>query len=264
MPTYTDGWARNGLVHIHYIDKAASCAAGAVPLVVSPGVWEPAERALPLCGRMTRRAVAVSYRGRGRSDTPATGYDLEDHVGDLAAAVEAAGLDRFALLAFSRGVGPALAYALGRLHRVAGLVIVDHPPIHFAWARGTAAVWKQRVYLGRPFTDFMRTAAFDGIEREARQVEFWEDLRRLTCPVLLLQGRAAGRAIPPEISEADATRYRALVPDLRVVGFEESGHMIPDEEPDKYLLVVEDFLAELDRGAASSPAPDRRHLASTT
>ncbi|RPJ54459.1 MAG: alpha/beta hydrolase, partial [Acidobacteria bacterium] len=108
MPKYTDSWTQNGAVRIHYIDQPASSAAGTVPLVVSPGVWEPAERALPLCRRMTRRAVAVSYRGRGRSDTPATGYDLEDHLGDLATVVEAAALDRFALLAFSRGVGPAL------------------------------------------------------------------------------------------------------------------------------------------------------------
>jgi pimeloyl-ACP methyl ester carboxylesterase len=125
-------------------------------------------------------------------------------------------------------------------------VIVDHPPIHFAWPPGTAAVWKQRVYLGRPFTDFMRTAAFDGIEREARQVDFWNDLPRLTCPVLLLRGLATGNPIPPEISEAHAARYRVLVRSLRIVGFNESGHMIPDEEPDKYFRVVEDFLAELD------------------
>ena len=139
---------------------------------------------------------------------------------------------------------------------IAGLVIVDHPPIHFAWAPGTAAVWKQRVYLGRPFTDFMRAAAFDGIEREARQVDFWNDLPRVTCPVLLLQGLASNRAIPPEISEADAARYRALVQHLRIVGFNESGHMIPDEEPDKYFLVVEDFLAGLDREITPSAVPD--------
>lgn len=247
MPTYTDAWTRNGAVRIHYIDQPAASAAKTVPLVVSPGVWEPAERALPLCRGMSRRAVAVSYRGRGRSDTPAAGYDLEDHVGDLAAVVDAAGLDRFALLAFSRGVGPALAYALGRARQVVGLVIVDQPPIHFAWAPGTAAVWKSRVYLGRPFTDFMRPAAFEGIEREARQVEFWDDLPRLACPVLLLRGFAAPNPIPSEVSEADAARYRALVPHLRVADFPNSGHMIPDEEPDAYRVVVEGFLADLDR-----------------
>lgn len=246
MTSYRDGWARNGAVRIHYIDRPALLDGDRLPLLVSPGVWEPAERALPLCDALTRRVVAVSYRGRGRSDTPATGYDLEDHLGDLAAAVDDAGLDRLALLAFSRGVGPALAYALGHLDQVAGLVIVDHPPVHFAWAPGTAAIWKGRTYLGRRFTDFMRPAAFDGIEREARQVEFWDDLPRLTCPVLLLQGLAAANPIPPEIVEADAARYRALVRDLRVVGFSASGHMIPDEEPEKYHQVVEAFLAELE------------------
>lgn len=245
MPEPVDCWALNGRVRIHFIDQAAAIPMQ-LPLVVSPGIWEPAERAIPLFRTLSRRAVAVSYRGRGRSDTPATGYDLEQHVGDLAAVIESAGLEAFSLLAFSRGVGPAVAYALGHLEQVKGLVIVDHPPIHFAWAPGTAATWKGRTYLGRPFTDFMRPSAFDGIEREARQVEFWNELPRLACPVLLLRGLATDNAIPSEIAEADARRYRALVADYREVGFARSGHMIPDEEPGKYFQVVNEFLASVD------------------
>lgn len=246
MPAVLDRWTRNGAVRIHYVDQEPSTPAGQTPLVVSPGVWEPAERAIPLFRSLTRRAVAVSYRGRGRSDTPDTGYDLNDHVGDLAAVVESAQLGRFCLLAFSRGVGPALAYTLGHPERVAGLIIVDHPPIHYAWAPGAAAAWTGRVYLGRRFTDFMRAAAFDGIEREARQVEFWDDLPRITSPVLLLRGMATDRPIPPEVSEADSVRYQSLLQNCREVRFDGSGHMIPDEEPDRYLLAVSDFLAWLD------------------
>ena len=130
--------------------------------------------------------MSFSYRGRGLSDTPCSGYDLEEHLGDLEAVVHAAGVESAAILAFSRGIACALKFTLDHPAIVAGLVVVDIPPMQYRWAPGTTEFWKNLVYLGRPVTDFIRPAAIDALEREAREVLFWDDLPRINCPTLVL------------------------------------------------------------------------------
>lgn len=54
-------------------------------LLVLCGLWEPAERAIPVLSKVQGHVIALSLRGRGLSSTPAVGYDLEDHLTDIAA-----------------------------------------------------------------------------------------------------------------------------------------------------------------------------------
>jgi pimeloyl-ACP methyl ester carboxylesterase len=188
----------------------------------------------------------LSYRGRGRSDTPATGYDLQQHVGDLAAVIEREQLDRFCLLAFSRGVPYAIGYTLEHLDKVTGLILADQPPIQNQWPEGNAEFWKNLVYRGKPVTNFIRPAALDSIQREAKQVEFWDSLYRIECPVLIMRGLSTTHTIPSDLSEKDSLRYRCLMKNVQEIGFEYSGHMIPDDEPSKYADTVRSFLTKLD------------------
>jgi pimeloyl-ACP methyl ester carboxylesterase len=132
---------------------------------------------------------------------------------------------------------------------VAGLILVDQPPVQNRWPAGNAEFWKNLIYLGKPVTDFIRPAALDRIEQEARQIEFWDGLSRIECPVLILRGLAPTHAIPPNLSEQDSHKYQRLLKNVQEVGFEYSGHMIPDEEPGKYADTVRGFLAKLDRRA---------------
>jgi len=53
-------------------------------------------------------------------------------------------------------------------------------------------------------------------------------------------------AIPSDLSAADADRYLSLLKKAEEVRFEHSGHMIPDEEPEKYVETVRGFLAKVD------------------
>ncbi len=245
MSTYRDGWAYNGETRIHYLAKGHS-SPDQLSLVASLGIWESAERAIPLFDTLQRHCIALSYRGRGKSDTPLTGYDLQDHVSDLAAVIEHAQLDRFCLLAFSRGVPYAIGYTLQHLDKVAGLILADQPPLQNKWPQGNAEFWKNLVYRGKLVTDFIRPLALDRIEQEARRIEFWDCLPRVECPVLIMRGLAATHAIPPDLSEQDSLKYQRLLKNVWEVGFEHSGHMIPDDEPDKYADTVGSFLTKLD------------------
>ena len=224
--------------------------------VAIPGIWEPAERARPLLEALEGHALAVSLRGRGESDTPATGYDLAHHVGDLEGVVEAAGVRKMVLLGFSRGVGYALGFARRHRELLAGLVLVDARPRHSILPPGRADLWKAHRVEGRPVTDFIRPEALEGMEREAREVIFWDDLPGFAMPVLVLQGTSPTRTPPSNLDDADAARYGELLPRGEVERFENSGHLIPDDEPERYRATICRFVAHCrDRIAGSAHLP---------
>ena len=82
-------------------------------------VWWPWVERLSARYRLTR----YDSRGCGLSDREVSSIGLEDLVADLAAVVDAAGLERFALLAKSQGGAVSIAYAARHPERVSHLVL---------------------------------------------------------------------------------------------------------------------------------------------
>jgi pimeloyl-ACP methyl ester carboxylesterase len=72
-----------------------------------------------------RRVVAVDLRGHGFSDKPATGYGVEEHVGDMLQLIDALGVERPILLGHSIGGAIATFAAEAAGERVGGLVLFD-------------------------------------------------------------------------------------------------------------------------------------------
>lgn len=83
-------------------------------------VWHHLLRSL---SRM-RRLVRYDPRGNGLSDHEPPEVSFEHWVGDLGAVIDAAGLERFALLGVSQGAAVAAAYAARNPHRVSALVLI--------------------------------------------------------------------------------------------------------------------------------------------
>lgn len=76
--------------------------------------------------RPTRRAVALEWRGHGRSDTPADGdYSFPAMAADVEEALDRLGIGRFVLVAHSGGALVAVQYAAEHPERVAGLLLAD-------------------------------------------------------------------------------------------------------------------------------------------
>jgi pimeloyl-ACP methyl ester carboxylesterase len=76
--------------------------------------------------RKSRRAVAIDLRGHGCSAAPPDGdYSIAAMANDIAAAADALGLERFALVGHSLGGGVALTYAGAHPERVERLLLVD-------------------------------------------------------------------------------------------------------------------------------------------
>jgi pimeloyl-ACP methyl ester carboxylesterase len=71
------------------------------------------------------RVVALDQRGHGRSDKPPDGYDFASVVADVAAFIDALGLERPVVAGHSWGGNVALEYAATHSDAPAGLVLVD-------------------------------------------------------------------------------------------------------------------------------------------
>ncbi|MEZ5830226.1 MAG: alpha/beta fold hydrolase [Dongiaceae bacterium] len=80
------------------------------------------------------RLVRYDERGNGLSDWKVEDFSIEALVRDLETVVDAAGLDRFPLLAISQGCAAAISYAVRHPERVTRLVL------HGGYAKG----WRQR------------------------------------------------------------------------------------------------------------------------
>lgn len=238
---------QNGPVSLHVLESGEPRPHSPALLVVG-GLWETAERAIPLLTGIPGHAISFSFRGRGLSSTPANGYTLTDHLTDVEAVVQHCDLDDYVVLGFSRGGAYALAWSLQHQARMRGLILVDQPPVHTAQNDEQVAFWRDLVYRGHRITEYMRAAAIEGLGREAREEDFGPRLGELRIPVTVFVGRSSESEIGSNVTDAVLDEYLTAIPRCTAVRFSQSGHMIPDDEPEKYLEEVRSAIA-----AAANP-----------
>lgn len=227
-------YVHNGSVRLHVLEKGKASKGGTSLLIVG-GIWESAERAIPLLNGLSGHVVAFSFRGRGLSSTPETGYTLADHLSDINTVVKHCGLHEYWMLGFSRGGGYALAWSLENQRQMKGLIVVDQPPIHGSLSASKVAFWSNLVYQGVPITDFMRIRAIEGLGEEAEEVSFLSRLPELDIPVTIFVGRSKDSEIGSDVTDIMLDEYIRSISSCKIVIFHHSGHMIPDEEREKYI-----------------------------
>jgi RNA polymerase sigma factor (sigma-70 family) len=228
--------------------------------------------------------VRYDERGCGLSDRQFAGTpSLDSFVGDLAAVVDAAGLERFSLLALSGGGPTAIEYAARNPARVRRLVLYG------TWARGRdfrgAAQAEQSRVLGeligvgwggtvpafrqvfssiyipsageeqKRWYDELQQASSSGemaarLWRSRNSIDVRDTARRVTRPALVIHARHDG-AVPYE----EGRRLASLLPDARFVTLETDNHILQEGEPawEEFLSEVRAFLGD-DERARSAPA----------
>ncbi|MEV4102671.1 alpha/beta fold hydrolase [Nonomuraea sp. NPDC049649] len=216
-------------------------APGGAVLVV-PGFGELArEYAWLIESLAPRRVVAVDLRGRGPSDVPDSGYDLADHVCDLEAVAEAAGLRDFTVVAISRGVSYGLGYALRHPCRVRGFLAGDYGAEHVALPEAWPRKALSQVLRGVPIPERVAPHAVRAIQREAVDRPMWDRLGELRGPFLVVRGTRRSVLV----TDATADRYREALPGVEVHTLEGLGHDLwnPDHRP--LLGLVESLLGRV-------------------
>ncbi|RUT41378.1 alpha/beta hydrolase [Paenibacillus anaericanus] len=237
-------FVNNESVVLHVLENGV--ASPDIPtLLIICGLWEPAERAIPLLSELPGHVIAFSFRGRGLSGTPKSGYDLEDHLSDIEAIVKHCKLQGYCLLGFSRGASYALGWSLRNQQNMRGLILVDQPPIHRSVSEEAVEFWCNYIYSQVPITNYMRLEALEGLGRDAKEVDFSSQLSQLQIPVSIFIGKNTESDSPSNISDETLQLYTSSIPSCEVVEFQRSGHMIPDDEQEKYIAEVNLFLEKI-------------------
>lgn len=166
------------------------------------------------------RAIAVSQRGHGDSDKPATGYRLEDFAADVPQFLDALAVERAVLVGHSGSCLVARRVAIDRGERVAGLVLEASPTTLRAHAglqafvEGVVATLEDsigpdfaRSVIADTSSDHLQPELLDKLAGELLKVpaRVWKEMfdallsyddmaeiGRITAPTLLIWGDADG------------------------------------------------------------------------
>jgi 3-oxoadipate enol-lactonase len=254
---------RAGETHLEYFeagagDRVVVLVHGAAS---SARIWETVQRCLAEAGV---RSIAISTRGAGASDRPEDprAYTPAEYARDLAAAVEALGLERFTLVGHSLGTIVSRYYVRDHAERVRALVLIAGPDPGRAApspeeqarraARPTAATgdeppeaWtRQHAGLSAATRETLwRDIRSNPPQRAAGQASPWPGLEALAAempvPTLVVCGDADD-VVPP----ATALRGYLELPEGRrsLHVFHGVGHYPPAQVPDRLAGVIVRFM----------------------
>jgi pimeloyl-ACP methyl ester carboxylesterase len=250
-------WLDRDGVRLHY--EVHDGPDGATPLLLTHGFGASAAmwsaNAGTLAGR--RRVVAWDLRGHARSDAPADQalYTHELALGDMAAVLDAAGVERAVLCGMSLGGYLSLLFRLRHPERVRALVLVDTGPGYRrdserdAWneyCERTAADLEERgveALRGRPEAGEHPDAR--GVARAARGImaqrdaSVIESLEAIHVPALVVVGSEDEQFLRA------ADYMAARIPGARKVVIDGAGHAANVDAPEVFNAVVNEFLEGL-------------------
>ena len=254
-------------IELQYVEQGNP---GGVPVVFLHGYtdsWRSFERALPHLPESIH-AFSLTQRGHGDSDRPAAGYRTRDFAADVAAFMDALGLQRAIIVGHSMGSTNALRFAIDHPERTLGLVVLGT----FASYRGNAVIaefWEtgvarltdpiepafarefQESTLAQPvpatFIDVavqeslklpasVWRAAFDGFLED----DFVSELGRIRAPTLILWGTQD--ALCPR---GDQDALLGQIARARLTVYERAGHALHWEEPERFAADIVTFAESL-------------------
>jgi pimeloyl-ACP methyl ester carboxylesterase/DNA-binding CsgD family transcriptional regulator len=222
--------------------------------------------------------LRMDQRGCGLSDREVADLSFEAMVGDLEAVVDAAGLERFALLGHSQGAGFAIEYATRHPQRVSHLVLLggysrgrlkrDTSPearaeleallklVEVGWGRDDPA------YRNMFSSQFVPTAPLEHLNSMSElqrmstsaanatramhmflNIDVTAAAPRVECPTLVLHAKGDRRA-PFE----EGRRLAGLIPGARLVPLDTDNHILLEQEP-AFRVFFEELRAFIPRQA---------------
>jgi pimeloyl-ACP methyl ester carboxylesterase len=219
------------------------------------------DRLLPLLPA-TIHAVAMDQRGHGAADKPADGYTVVDLADDVVGFLDAVGLASAVLLGSSSGGYVAQQVAVRTPGRVTGLVLVGSPrslqgrppfadevdrltdPVDRAWVKEFLD-WFPRFhdipdwYVEDRVDDGVRMptnvwrASLNGLCTSVPPTE----TGTITAPTLIMWGERDGL-----LSRDDEEGLTAAIPGSHLIVYDDTGHLVLWEQPDRVANDLADFV----------------------
>jgi pimeloyl-ACP methyl ester carboxylesterase len=237
------------------------------PLVMLHGIWDTWQIFEPLAARLSaiQALYALDLRGHGESGKPDEGYTIADYAADVREVLAQLGHERVSLLGFSLGALVATQLVADLPDQTAALILEDPPHSPGADPRGRAAWLGALLELKQqPFDEVVEGLSdlyptrdratnelsaralintADGPFRAMRDQGITIDLpailARSTQPTLILR---ADPQFGGALSEQGRDDLRAARPDVQLVEFPDTGHLIHAERPEPFIAAVETFL----------------------
>ena len=213
-------------------------------------------------------AFALTQRGHGGADQPATGYRTRDFAGDVLAFMDALRLGPAVVVGHSMGSTNAQRFAIDHPERVLGLVLAGS----FATFRGNPTIvdfWQSAVSqltdpidpgfvrefqestLAQPVSKaFLDTVVQESLKVPARvwraacegflEDDFAGEFAKIKAPTLIVWG-ARDTFCPRHDQDA----LLAAIPDARLVVYEKAGHAFHWEEPERFASDLVAFVKSL-------------------
>jgi non-heme chloroperoxidase len=262
MPSI-DSVALSTGVRLPYVEQGDPAG---VPVLMLHGYtdsWRSFELLLPhLPSRV--RAIAVTQRGHGDADRPATGYQPEDFVSDVAAFIDALELPAAVLVGHSGGSYTAQRFAIEHPDRTLGIALVGafralhgKPELHELWQ----AVAELREPVDPDFVrEFQESTAtqpvpvefMEAVIAESRKVpaRVWQatlkglldaeaptETGTITAPTLILWGDRDTLC-----TRRDQEALVAAISGARLVVFQGTGHAVHWEQPERVAAELAAFV----------------------
>jgi non-heme chloroperoxidase len=243
--------------------------------------WRSFERVLPHIPR-SLRVLVPSQRGHGDATRPPAGYHPRDFAADLAAFMDALGLENALLVGHSMGAAIAQRFAIDHPARVAGLVLAGAfmsfralPVADALWS----AVLELRDPIDRGFVlGFQHSTVAQPIDHEfldlviaeSRKVpaRVWRavfaglmesdlsaELGSIASPTLVAWGDQD--AITPRDEQRNLV---AAIPGARLVTYRGVGHGLHWEVPARVAADLANFAAEIARAAGTGRGSSARGI----
>jgi pimeloyl-ACP methyl ester carboxylesterase len=256
---------------LHYEDRGHG-----LPLILLHGVWMSNRFFSNQIEQLSKhlRIIAVDFRSHGRSPSPDDGHTVRTYAQDLRTLIGALALENFVLAGWSMGAMVMWEYwqQFGS-NGLLGSIVIDQSASDYAWTdwplglvdfEGLQRVMKRlqtsRFELCRDLGAAMFSAPVSDsdldwmvreMSRPAASVaaaiffdqtvqDYRKALPTFATPTLLCFGRD-GKTTPLEAGE----HLREILPNSRLVVFEESGHCPFLEEPGKFNDSVLEFVRAL-------------------
>ena len=214
------------------------------------------------------RLVALDWRGFGESEIDGGQVTMELFADDVAALMDALGMQRAILCGLSMGGYAAFAFLRKYPERVGGLILADTRPgadtqearanrenvAQLAEQKGSEAI--ADLQLPKLISDCTRqqhpevearirhmiyAATPAGIAAASRGMALRLDstdlLVGITCPTLVIVGEQDGLT-PPDV----AREYAAKIPGVSFATIPQAGHLSNLEQPEAFLRIIREFL----------------------
>lgn len=219
--------------------------------------------------------IRYDSRGNGLSDWDAVEFSLDAFVEDLASVADAAGLDRFPLLAISQGCPVAVEFAVRYPERVSKLILYGGYAQGWRWrsdpdfrAQQEALVTLTRTGWGRDNPAYRQLfTSFFIPDATAEQMDWFNELQRRTTspenaanllsafadlnvldrlpevrvPTLVIHTRGDAR-----IPYGNGRQLAMGIPGARFVTLDSKNHLVLEQEPawPRFMSEIRSFLSE--------------------